>query len=93
MAKFYRTENGIGWLKITWLELVEYSENSRPICDECLNSLVGVDDVALIPILNQAYCPECGKKVLGRMRRYPEDKQIEDRREQFWLDYFGFKEV
>ena len=92
MATFHRTANGIAWLKITWLDLVKYSENPAPVCDECTNPLFGCNDVVLIPILNQAYCPECSEKVLSRMRRYPEDRPIEERREQFWLQYFGITE-
>ena len=92
MAKFHRAENGIGWLKITWLELAKYSEIPVPVCDECRKDLIGYANVVLIPILNQAYCPECGKKVLAHVRKYPEDRQIEERREQFWLNYFGIVE-
>jgi len=93
MAEFFRHKNGIAWLKITWLDLVEYSENISPICDECLESLIGRNDVILIPILNEAFCPKCGEKILARQKKYPEDRHIEERREQFWLNYFGLKEV
>ncbi|MCF8017796.1 MAG: hypothetical protein K9L62_00225 [Vallitaleaceae bacterium] len=89
MAKFYRAENGISWLKITWLELAEYSSNMTPICDECLKDLIGYNDIVLIPLLNQAYCHECGKKVLKRMVNYPEDRPYAKSKELFWLDYFG----
>lgn len=92
MAKFYRNKNGIGWLKITWLELVDYSENPYPVCDECLKDLIGYSNITLIPLLNQAYCPECGKKVLPRMKNYEEDRPIAKRREEFYQNYFGIKE-
>lgn len=92
MAKFYRAENGVGWLKITWTELVKYSENAFPICDDCLKDIIGYDDIVLIPLLNQAYCPECGKKVLKRMVNYPEDRPYAKNKEQFWLDYFGLED-
>lgn len=91
MANFHRHNNGIGWFEITWLELVEYSHNGLPICDECLKDLVGMSNIVLIPLLNEAYCPDCGKAVLGRMKNYAEDRAIAHRREQFWLDYFGIK--
>ena len=93
MAKFFRHSNGIGWLKITWLELAKYSSNMAPVCDECLKDLIGFSNIVLIPVLNQAYCPECGKEVLNRMHNYLEDRSIEERREQFYLNYFGIKEV
>jgi len=92
MAKFYRHKNGLGWLKITWIELIRYSKNMRPICDECLKDLIGFNNIVLIPILNQAYCPECGKKVLARLQNYPEDRPIAKRREDFYQNYFGIKE-
>lgn len=92
MAKFYRHKNGIGWLKITWLELAGYSCNMAPICGECLKDLIGFSNIVLLPILNEAYCPECGKKVLDRIKNYSEDRPIAERREQFYLNYFGIKE-
>lgn len=92
MATFNRAANGIAWLKITWRELATYSGNFEPICDECLESLIDCDDVVLIPILNEAFCPECGKKVISQLKSYPEDRHIEKLREQFWLKYFGLSE-
>lgn len=89
MANFHRSPNGVGYFKITWLELVEYSSNSAPICDECLDSLIGVPDVMLIAVLNQAYCPKCSGGVLARCVNYPEDQPIAERREQFYKRYFG----
>lgn len=89
MAHLRRAENGTPWFEITWRELVDRSKNGNPVCDDCLKSLVGCERVVLIPILNQAYCPEHGKKVLGRIRRYQEDMAIEERRTRFYMGYFG----
>ena len=91
MAKFHRCNNGIGWLEITRNELVGYSGNTNPICDQCLVKLKDNSHVVLIPLLNEAFCPDCGQAVLKRMKSYPEDKPIAERREKFWLDYFGIK--
>jgi predicted amidophosphoribosyltransferase len=93
VAKLFRHSNGIGWLKITWLELAKYSGNLAPICDQCLKDIAGFPNIGLIPLLNQAYCPECGKAGLARMHNYPEDRPIAERREQFYMNYFGVKEV
>lgn len=93
MAKFFRSKNDIGWLEITWRELAKYSGNRSPICDECLKELAGTNNVVLVPLLNQAYCPECGKAVVSRMHNYPVERPIAARREKFWLKYFGIKEV
>lgn len=91
MAEFHRTENGTPWLKITHQELSDYSDNSRPICDECLTSLIGCDEVVLIPIFNEAFCPKCGRERLSRAHRYPEDIPIEESRTQFYKRYFKIR--
>ena len=93
MAKFFRAENGIAWLEISWFALYAYSGNATPTCDECLKSLIGIENVVLIPLLNEAFCPECGPKRVSNCKNYPEDRHIAQRREQFWLDYFGLHVV
>lgn len=92
MAKFYRNDKSIGYLIIGFMELIKYSQNGFPICDECSKDLIGYDDIILVPILNQAYCNSCGKKVLATIVDYPEDRQYRERKEQFWLDYFKIEE-
>ncbi len=92
MAKFLRTTNGTAYIKLTWLELAKYSQNMHPVCDDCLKDVIGYENLILIPILNEAFCSECGKKALARIKRYPEDAEIEKRREDFYKDYFGIKE-
>ena len=63
MAKFLRTTNGTAYIKLTWLELAKYSQNMHPVCDDCLKDVIGYENLILIPILNEAFCSECGKKV------------------------------
>lgn len=92
MATFHRTANGAAYLNITCEELSGYSGMERPVCDECLQSLVDCQSITLVPILNEAYCPKCSTERLARIRRYPEDRPIEERREQFWKNYFGIQE-
>jgi hypothetical protein len=92
MARFHRDEKGTPWFEITWRELALYSDNFHPICDECLKSLIGCDEVVLVPIFNEAFCPECGKARLARIHRYPEDLPVEERRTQFYSKYFGIQE-
>lgn len=41
MAKFLRNEKDVAYIKLTWLELAEYSHNMSPVCDECLKDLIG----------------------------------------------------
>lgn len=91
MALLRYAENGTPWFNITFRELIEYSGNAYPICDDCITSLIGCNDIVLIPILNEAYCPKCGKDKLSAIRRYAADAPAEKRRMQYYLDYFGRK--
>lgn len=88
MAEFHRAENGAPWFSITWRELAEYSGNSHPVCDTCVTSLTGQDNIVLIPLLNEVYCPKCGKAQLDSLYRYSKDAYFEKHRTQFYLDYF-----
>lgn len=92
MATFQRTKRGIGWLEITPLDLMEYSRNPHPVCGDCNQSISDLSTIVLIPLLNEAYCPECGKAVLDRMTNYPEDRPYAMQKERFWLDYFSISE-
>ena len=87
MAKYHKTKDGTAWLEITWLDLMAYSNNPCPICDECGKDLIGCDHIVLIPILNEAFCPKCGKAKLSSLHRYPEDRLIEERRERQWMQF------
>ena len=68
MGKYHRTKDGTAWLEITWLDLMAYSNNPCPICDECGKDLIGCDHIVLIPILNEAFwhkrngCPYLPKR-------------------------------
>jgi len=92
MAKFYRNKKEIGYLKIGFMELIKYSRNGFPICDECSSDLIGYNDIILIPILNEAFCSKCGKDCLEGIIDYPEDRKIRAQRENFYKDYFNIEE-
>lgn len=93
MAKFFRTKSGTAYFKITWVELADYSHNGFPVCDRCLGDLIGENSITLIPILNMAFCPKCAAEQLKTMKPYPEDEEIERRRERFYLDHFGLTDT
>lgn len=88
MAKFRHSENGTPWFSITAKELIAYSGDDYPICDDCTASLQERADIVLIPILNEAFCPKCGQNKLAHMARYSVDTDIEQRRTEFYLEYF-----
>jgi len=92
MAKFFRNKDGVGYLIIGFMELIKYSKNGFPICDQCLKDLIGYNDIILIPYENQAYCKSCGLKRLRNILDYPEDREIREKREKFYMDYFNIKE-
>lgn len=92
MAKFFRNEKGIGYLTLGFFDLVNYSQNPDPICDECLVPLAESKKIVLIPILNEAFCEHCYKKRLDNIIDYPEDRPIRKKREEFYKDFFKLKE-
>lgn len=83
MAKFNRNDKGTGYLIIDFMELIIYSDNPYPTCDECSKDLIGYEDIILISILNQAYCNSCGHEVLERIQDNHEDRDIREKRGQF----------
>ena len=87
--EFYRTKTGVGYIKMTWLDLVRYSGMIAPICDFCATPLSGEQDVTLIPALNQTVCPKCAEKYIKTARPYPEDAPIVQRREAFYKKFYG----
>lgn len=91
--EFYRTETGVGYIKLTWLDLVRYSGMMAPICDFCASALTGEQDVTLIPAINQALCPKCAEKYLKTARPYPEDAPIVRRREAFYMNFYDLHHV
>ena len=91
MAKWYKSGKGIEYLEITFVELINYSGNPRPICDNCTKDLVGYNDIILIPYANEAFCKLCGTKRLSDMKVYPDDIPIKEKRELFFREYFNIK--
>lgn len=93
MADFHRTKTGVASIRLTWLELANYSGSMQPVCDFCVKDLIGFGNITLVPILNQALCQECAKDYLRRARRHPEDAAIEKKREMFWKGFYDLQEV
>ena len=92
MAKFLKSEKGIGYLEINDNELIKYSHNMEPVCDECNQSLLFCRKITLIPILNEAYCRKCGPIKLKQVVDYSEDRPIRYKREEFYKRFFNIKD-
>lgn len=93
MATFHLTPKSIGFLRVSFDELFQYSQMLPLVCDDCNKGLLPRDEIVVIPVLNQAYCEDCAEQVLGRVKDYPEDREIRLKREGFWMDFYGIKEV
>ena len=72
---------------VDFKQIVAYSGNANPVCGECLKNLLFMNDLILIPILNEVYCNKCGMKKMHTMKHYPEYDEIQKRRTTFWKDY------
>lgn len=80
--------NGIDYIEnVDFKQIVSYSENPNPIYGECRKNLLFLDDLILIPILNEVYCKQCGTKKLKTMKYFPEDDIVQSRRTRFWKSY------
>lgn len=81
--------NGIDYFEeVDFKQIVAYSGNANPVCGECLKNLLFMNDLILIPILNEVYCNKCGINHLKTMRHFPEDDGVQKRRTKFYKNYF-----
>ena len=75
---------------VDFKQIVSYSGNPNPKCDECLKNILFINDLILIPILNEVYCKKCGTEKLKQMqnwRHYRTDDEVQKRRTTFWNNY------
>lgn len=93
MAKLLRTKNNIGYLTVSYDELMSYSQIPTLVCDECNKGLLPRDKLTVIPVLNMAYCENCAEEKLMSVKDYPEDRPIRERREQFWCAFYGIRYI
>lgn len=92
MINFKRNDKGIGYFILDTMSLIKYNHLINPVCDECLKNLHFMNDIILIPILNEAFCNKCGKEKLARIVDYPEDRPIRNKREEFFKSFYEVKE-
>lgn len=87
MPKLQKYNNIDYFEKVDFKQIVSYSGNPNPVCGDCLKNLLFMNDLILIPILNEVYCNKCGEKLLKTMRYFPEDDEVQKRRTKFWNNY------
>ena len=89
-----KNKNGIDYFEnVDFKQIITYSQNPNPICGECLENLLFMNDLILIPILNEVYCRRCGANKLQTMKHYIEDDEIQKRRTEFYKNYFENKKL
>lgn len=87
-----RTDSGIDYIEnVSFWELMRITDNPLPICDECLKDLIWFEDVVIIPILNEAICKSCSKKVLERLVGYQEDRKIQRERTNYYCSVLNIE--
>ena len=87
--KIRKSEKGITYFIVDARLMPLVTDNPFPICGECCEDLNG--QFILIPILNEIYHVNCGKKVVESMNYYPEDEEIEQLRIERWSRILGIK--
>lgn len=89
MATFSTTQRGIGYLNVSYAELMAYSQIPMLVCDDCNSGLLPRDKITVIPILGGAYCEQCAEDKLPGILDYEEDREVRHKREQHWRDFYG----
>lgn len=89
MATFHVTERGIGYLNVSYDELMAYSQIPVLVCDDCNTGLLPSDRLTVIPVLGMAYCHTCAEAKLPGILDYVEDRPTRRKREQFWCAFYG----
>lgn len=87
MPKLKQYNNIDYFTEVDFKQIVTYSGNANPKCGECLKNILFMNDLILIPILNDVYCNKCGLDKIKTMKHYPEDDAIQKRRTTFWSNY------
>lgn len=91
--KLKKTENGVDYIDgIKFMDLIRITGNGFPVCDKCLKDLIGFNNILLIPVLNEAYCKECGNKQIKLVKGYASDRPIQAKRTAYYCDVLGIKE-
>lgn len=93
MINLKKSDKGIYYIEnVSYRDLMRITSNLRPICDECCSSLIGSEDIILVPLANEAYCTSCGRKILNRISLHMSDSIVQDRRVKYYMSVLrGFR--
>lgn len=81
------THTGYSYIKCDQEDCFRWGGYS--VCDSCGQLMQ--DDVYLIYILGQAFCPECFKEWVENSTRYEDDLKLQDRNQINWYTAHGFE--
>ena len=81
------TKEGYSYIKCTKNDCFEWG--GAAICDSCGEQMQ--NDVYLIFILGQAFCPDCFMEWKERSHRYEEDIKLQNARHLYWYNAHGFE--
>ena len=84
--KLYYTDKGYSYIKCNVSDCFRWG--GCGICDSCGHYMQ--DDVYLIYILGQAFCPECFKEWLENSTKYEEDLDLQKKNHIKWYNAHGF---
>lgn len=88
-VKLEHTKQGYSYIKCTKEDCFNWG--GMAICDNCGEMMY--DDVYLIFILGQAFCPKCFEEWKGRAIRYEEDLYLQEQKQERWYMAHGFKTI
>ena len=87
--KLLYTDKGYSYLICTKEECFKWG--GMAICDSC-GKLMN-NEVYLIYILGQAFCPNCFKEWTKESKRYEDDLYLQKQNHERWYQAYGFKTV
>lgn len=87
--KLEYTDKGYSYIKCTKEDCFNWG--GMAICDSCSTPMF--EDVYLIFILGQAFCPKCFEEWLERSTRYEEDLYLQKQNHKRWYKAHGFETI
>ena len=83
------TNKGYSYIKCTKEDCFDWG--GMAICDSCGTPMF--EDVYLIFILHQVFCPKCFNEWLEHAKRYEDDLKLQDECQERWYMVHGFKTI